>query len=75
MLLDAEKDSKQYDLEISQLQLRVLQLQEEQKLLDKHVERLKSLSAPIRRLPVEILTQIFVTLCESNPTSFTGLSS
>ncbi|KAF5369046.1 hypothetical protein D9758_003098 [Tetrapyrgos nigripes] len=70
MLSDAEINSQQGELEISQLRSRVLHLQEKQKLLDKHVEQLKSLSAPIRRLPVDTLIHCFAIFCENHPILF-----
>ncbi|KAF5334038.1 hypothetical protein D9758_017412 [Tetrapyrgos nigripes] len=72
---DAEKDMRDYSLEISQLRSRLMYLQEKQDLLKKHIERLRSLSAPIRLLPVELLSHIFVVVCEDDPILFsTGVS-
>ncbi|KAF5334036.1 hypothetical protein D9758_017410 [Tetrapyrgos nigripes] len=59
MQLDIENDIRHYSLEVSQFRSRLLYLQQKQDLLVKHLEHLKSLSAPIRRLPVELLTRIF----------------
>ncbi|KAF5364607.1 hypothetical protein D9758_005516 [Tetrapyrgos nigripes] len=73
MQVDAEEDVRHYDLEISELNRRVLYLEEKKKRLGTHMERLKSLSAPIRRLPVELLACIFGILCEGQPTKFSTM--
>ncbi|KAF5364563.1 hypothetical protein D9758_005502 [Tetrapyrgos nigripes] len=70
MQVDIESDMRHYDLEMSQLQSRLVYLQAKQELLSKHVEQLKSLSAPIRRLPVELLARIFVMVCEEDAITF-----
>ncbi|KAF5365930.1 hypothetical protein D9758_006589 [Tetrapyrgos nigripes] len=67
---DVEDDIRGFDWEISQLRSRLLYLEELQELLSKHDEQLKSLSAPIRRLPVELLTRIFVAVCDGHPITF-----
>ncbi|KAF5331767.1 hypothetical protein D9758_016629 [Tetrapyrgos nigripes] len=67
---DVEDDIRGFDWEISQLLSRLLYLEEQQELLSKHDEQLKSLSAPIRQLPVELLTRIFVAVCDGHPITF-----
>ncbi|KAF5365967.1 hypothetical protein D9758_006615 [Tetrapyrgos nigripes] len=67
---DVENDMRRFDWEISQLRSRLLYLEEQQDLLTKHDEELKSLSAPIRRLPVELLTRIFLAVCDGHPITF-----
>jgi len=64
ILSDVEADFSYYGSEISGLQTRLLYLRTKQNLLKKHRERLQSLSSPIRKLPIELLTQIFTFVCD-----------
>ncbi|KAF5364561.1 hypothetical protein D9758_005500 [Tetrapyrgos nigripes] len=68
MLLDAETDHKHYGLEISRLRARLVFLEGKQKLLEKHMGQLKSVTASIRYLPAELLGRIFEIVCEETPT-------
>jgi hypothetical protein len=70
MLSDAEADSRQYEAEIAQLHSLMLFLRTKQQSVEKQMEHLKSLTSPIRRLPVEILTEIFLIVCEGKKVVF-----
>ncbi|KAF5331772.1 hypothetical protein D9758_016640 [Tetrapyrgos nigripes] len=63
---DVEDDIRDLDWEMSQLRSRLLYLEQQQDLLSKHDEQLKFLSAPIRWLPVELLTRIFIAVCDGH---------
>ncbi|KAK1221520.1 hypothetical protein PQX77_015639 [Marasmius sp. AFHP31] len=65
-LSDAEKDSDSYDLEISKLKAAILLLEARQTGLKKAMEKYRSLLAPIRRLPSEVLLEIFAYFCEES---------
>ncbi|KAK7455194.1 hypothetical protein VKT23_011067 [Stygiomarasmius scandens] len=67
MILDAERDIEHYDAEVSQLRSRILYLQAKQRVLKTHIRQLQSLSAPVRRLPVEVITHIFMLACRDIP--------
>ena len=54
-----ERDIEGYDLEISRLQSRIFSLQYKRGLVVDYVSRHKSLLAPIRRLPNDVLIEIF----------------
>ncbi|KAF5373188.1 hypothetical protein D9758_001658 [Tetrapyrgos nigripes] len=67
MLLDAENDSQRYDTEIYDLKLRLSNLIAKQTELQKQIARMKSLTAPIRRLPIEVLCHLFSLFCMAYP--------
>ncbi len=62
----AEKDLQDYDAEVHKLQLRVLDLTLQKTRLENHMVKLRSLQAPIRRLPNELLLRIFVFCCDND---------
>ncbi|THU84626.1 hypothetical protein K435DRAFT_615106, partial [Dendrothele bispora CBS 962.96] len=41
-------------------------INDKRRLLKQHIQKFKSLSAPIRKLPTEILAHIFRILCDSS---------
>jgi len=63
LLVAAAYDMKLYDAEISSLHVRIDQPNREKRALQKQVVIGQSLSAPIRRLPNEILAEIFQFAC------------
>ncbi|KAL0064146.1 hypothetical protein AAF712_008868 [Marasmius tenuissimus] len=65
-LSDAEKDLNSYDLEVSKLKAAILMLEARQTGLKKAMEKYRSLLAPIRRLPSEVLLEIFSCFCEES---------
>ena len=58
-----ERDIEGYDLEISRLQSVIVSLQLKRHLANDYVSKHKSLSSPIRRLPNEVLLEIFKIAC------------
>ncbi|THU97420.1 hypothetical protein K435DRAFT_579923, partial [Dendrothele bispora CBS 962.96] len=61
--IEIQKDLENYAREISRLQKILNQLEEERRIVESHAERLAGLVIPIRRLPTEILGEIFDVLC------------
>ena len=62
-LAKVEHDIEEYDLAIARLQSAVVSLQSHRDAAKDYVSRLKSLRAPIHRLPNDILVEIFTYLC------------
>ncbi|KAK7464102.1 hypothetical protein VKT23_006264 [Stygiomarasmius scandens] len=58
-----QRDIEKYGREISRLRSILNQLEEEQRMLQQCAERLVGLLIPIRKLPTEILGEIFAFLC------------
>jgi hypothetical protein len=61
---EAELDVRDYNKKISWMRARVLALERERDLFEWHLESAKSLLSPIRRLPVEIVAEIFSHYCD-----------
>ncbi|THV04353.1 hypothetical protein K435DRAFT_835449 [Dendrothele bispora CBS 962.96] len=62
---DAESDFASYDAEIAQLEAAISVLKHKRKCLQDYVAKHRSLLAPIRRLPPEVLSLIFLTYCHA----------
>ncbi|THU75193.1 hypothetical protein K435DRAFT_602795, partial [Dendrothele bispora CBS 962.96] len=62
-LHDAEKDLDDYDTEIARLEMAISILKRKRAHLEGHITACRSLLSPIRRLPWEILTLVFLLLC------------
>ncbi|THU87285.1 hypothetical protein K435DRAFT_620536, partial [Dendrothele bispora CBS 962.96] len=56
---DAESDFADYDAEIARLEKALSTLKHKRKCLQDHVAKQRSLLAPVRRLPPEVLNLIF----------------
>ncbi|KAF5329125.1 hypothetical protein D9758_017149 [Tetrapyrgos nigripes] len=56
---NAERDLERYDTEIGALTEILNKLQEERKTLQRYTDEHRSLLAPVRRLPVELISEIF----------------
>ncbi|KAE9386338.1 hypothetical protein BT96DRAFT_789466, partial [Gymnopus androsaceus JB14] len=56
---DVEKDIEDCDAEIDRLRSRILVLQNQRRLLEKYRTYSRSLRSPIRKIPNEIVLQIF----------------
>ncbi|KIK69369.1 hypothetical protein GYMLUDRAFT_214495, partial [Collybiopsis luxurians FD-317 M1] len=67
LLQSVYRELNDHDNEISRLENQLLFLRAQQKRVQKKATVLRSLLAPIHRLPNELLTQIFDHICE-NPT-------
>ncbi|THU83260.1 hypothetical protein K435DRAFT_561145, partial [Dendrothele bispora CBS 962.96] len=67
LLRDAESDFASYDAEIAQLEAAISVLRHKRKCLQDYVAKHRSLLAPIRRLPPEILSLIFLIHCRRSP--------
>ncbi|KAE9401964.1 hypothetical protein BT96DRAFT_817190, partial [Gymnopus androsaceus JB14] len=65
VLRDGEKDMGDYAAEIANLQSRILSIQGKKDRLEAHLRAYASLVAPIRRVPDEILGEIFEYYCSS----------
>ncbi|THV04354.1 hypothetical protein K435DRAFT_202202 [Dendrothele bispora CBS 962.96] len=73
ILHDAESDFASYEAEIAQLEATISVLKHKRKCLQDYVAKHRSLLAPIRRLPPEVLSLIFLTYCRQYPnTLFLG---
>ncbi|THV06935.1 hypothetical protein K435DRAFT_848613 [Dendrothele bispora CBS 962.96] len=66
MIRCAEDDLEAYRAEILSLESKVKLLSIKSDLLEKHTEKVRSLLSPVRRLPNEVLGDIFSYCCESN---------
>ncbi|KAF9069398.1 hypothetical protein BDP27DRAFT_1402626 [Rhodocollybia butyracea] len=66
MLKDVDKDLEDYESETLLLQSRILYIETQQTRLKKHAVDLRSLNAPIRKVPNEILLRIFDYACDMN---------
>ncbi|KAK7438199.1 hypothetical protein VKT23_018129 [Stygiomarasmius scandens] len=62
-LSEAETEAKRYEDEIRRLEARVIALKNHQQRVYSQIDQFRSLLAPIRRLPPEILDQVFGFLC------------
>ncbi|KAK7041716.1 hypothetical protein VNI00_009005 [Paramarasmius palmivorus] len=58
-LLDAENESRRYQLEINQLKASILSLENKQEGLKQKMDHYRALLSPIHRVPTEILARIF----------------
>ncbi|KAK7457152.1 hypothetical protein VKT23_010452 [Stygiomarasmius scandens] len=67
-ILDAEKDVFDYEQEIARLEELVRCFKEKQDDLKQHINHCKVYLSPIRRLPTEIMSEIFL-LCQDKDTS------
>ncbi|THU87286.1 hypothetical protein K435DRAFT_618449, partial [Dendrothele bispora CBS 962.96] len=63
---DAESDFANYDPEITQLEKALSTLKHKRKCLQVHVAKHRSLLAPVRRLPLEVLNLIFLIHCSGS---------
>ncbi|KAJ7585686.1 hypothetical protein C8J56DRAFT_948658 [Mycena floridula] len=66
LLSGAETDLQRCDAEIVRQQSYLFSLQNQRVMLQRHVEGYKSLVSPIRKIPPEILRQIFQHVCLEN---------
>ncbi|THU83612.1 hypothetical protein K435DRAFT_590851, partial [Dendrothele bispora CBS 962.96] len=66
-LHDAEDDFAKYDAEIARLEAAISAIKHKRKCLQDYVAKHRSLLAPVRRLPLEILSFIFLTRCCQSP--------
>ncbi|THU78881.1 hypothetical protein K435DRAFT_603695, partial [Dendrothele bispora CBS 962.96] len=73
LLHDAEKDLDDYDTEIAQLETAISILKHKRARLEGHIAKFRSLLSPIRRLPPEILSLIFILRCEGFGNSFNSV--
>ncbi|KAJ7596447.1 hypothetical protein C8J56DRAFT_917437 [Mycena floridula] len=63
----AEHELARHEAEICRLQLLVEELEEQRDEMEESIEQAQSVLAPIRRLPVEVLTAVFEQCMEANP--------
>ena len=61
-----ETDIRRCDEEIHRLQAQIIALENEKRLIERNTVGYKSLLAPIRRLPPELLEQVFLCVCDDN---------
>ncbi|KAF9066349.1 hypothetical protein BDP27DRAFT_1179924, partial [Rhodocollybia butyracea] len=61
-----DSDYDDYELEVAHLQSRILYTRQQQQMLKDHKVRLRSLNSPVRKIPNEILANIFDLACERN---------
>ncbi|THV06945.1 hypothetical protein K435DRAFT_644376, partial [Dendrothele bispora CBS 962.96] len=66
MIRCAEDDLKAYRAEILRLESKIVLLSTKSDLLEKHTEKIRSLLSPVRRIPNEVLGNIFSYCCESH---------
>ncbi|KAJ7593530.1 hypothetical protein C8J56DRAFT_931286 [Mycena floridula] len=66
LLSTAIDDLQRCNGEIAKQQLYLASLQKQQKILERHVQGYQSLISPIRKVPPEILQQIFILVCTEN---------
>ncbi|KAJ7593460.1 hypothetical protein C8J56DRAFT_1162302 [Mycena floridula] len=62
----AKDDLQRCNEEIAKQQLYLASLQKQRDILEHHVQGYESLISPIRKLPPEILRQIFILVCDEN---------
>lgn len=62
----AEKDLEDYETELHELQMRTLSTKFQKKRLEEYMKKLRSLRAPIRKLPNELFLRIFMFCCGDN---------
>ncbi|KIK54983.1 hypothetical protein GYMLUDRAFT_106902, partial [Collybiopsis luxurians FD-317 M1] len=60
---EAEEDRKKYVEELERLQMAAAQLANKQKTLDAYIADLRCAVAPIRKMPPELLGEVFKSLC------------
>ncbi|THU95030.1 hypothetical protein K435DRAFT_859959 [Dendrothele bispora CBS 962.96] len=65
-LIDAERDAQRCDDEIQKLEADIVSLRNRQQRIYRHIDRYRSLLAPIRKLPPEVLGHIFRLVCTEN---------
>ncbi|KAK7433649.1 hypothetical protein VKT23_020655 [Stygiomarasmius scandens] len=63
MFAKIDEEVERYERDILQLESRIVYLRSKQEFLKRKKDRLKSLTAPVRRLPTEVLSLIFINLC------------
>lgn len=61
-----DTDIRQYEAQIQRLRSEMIMLKNKKKQLENQRERYKSLLAPVRRLPTEVLHHVFVTYAHMN---------
>ncbi|KAJ7593486.1 hypothetical protein C8J56DRAFT_499048 [Mycena floridula] len=67
-------DLQRCNEEIEKQQLYLTSLHEQRTVLERHVRGYESLISPVRRLPPEILGQIFLLVCSANRFDWHGIS-
>ncbi|KAF5347536.1 hypothetical protein D9758_014504 [Tetrapyrgos nigripes] len=67
-LLNAESDVKNYQSEIRKRHAEIVSFQNRISGLQRHMEACRSLLAPIRKLPLEVLTKVFIEFCAEETT-------
>ncbi|THU98844.1 hypothetical protein K435DRAFT_660030, partial [Dendrothele bispora CBS 962.96] len=65
-LIDAERDVQRYDNEIQKLEADIVSLRNQQQRIYRRIDQYRSLLAPIRKLPPEVLGHIFSLICTEN---------
>ncbi|KAK7043000.1 hypothetical protein VNI00_008738 [Paramarasmius palmivorus] len=65
-LLDAQAESREHQVEISKLKTVIIARETKQQGLNKMIDHYRSLLSPIHRLPQELLTLIFESICDMN---------
>ncbi|KAF5348993.1 hypothetical protein D9758_012738 [Tetrapyrgos nigripes] len=65
-LIGAERDVQNLEAEIHRLNAAIIVLQNKQELLHSRIEQCRSLLAPIRRIPPELLARIFSFACSKS---------
>ncbi|KAE9401963.1 hypothetical protein BT96DRAFT_817156 [Gymnopus androsaceus JB14] len=63
VLRDGEKDTEDYATEIAKLQSRIISIQQKKDRLEVHLRAYASLIAPVRRLPDDVLREVFKYDC------------
>lgn len=72
VVFHSQKELVQYDTTIARLHEMIVSLENEKRNLDRQIHLTRSLMAPIRKLPTEILRQIFVEHGVTNSIRVTG---
>ncbi|THU92057.1 hypothetical protein K435DRAFT_561534, partial [Dendrothele bispora CBS 962.96] len=75
ILHDAESDFVNYDAEIVRPEVAFSALMHKRKCLQDYVAQHRSLLAPVRRLPPEVLSLIFLTHCRQESSKNTLIDS
>ncbi|THU75679.1 hypothetical protein K435DRAFT_706647, partial [Dendrothele bispora CBS 962.96] len=65
-LIDAERDAQRCDDEIRRLETDIVSLRNQQQRIYRQIDQYRSLLAPIRKLPPEVLGHIFHLICTEN---------
>ncbi|THU77795.1 hypothetical protein K435DRAFT_846052 [Dendrothele bispora CBS 962.96] len=65
-LIDAEREAQLCDDEIQRLEADIVALRNQQQRIYRRIDRYRSLLAPIRKLPPEVLGRIFRLICIEN---------